>query len=202
MRSKPSIGEGYPFHCIKKRPSVKGGLLICTHTYRFKTRLNRVYLVDVEQYQHKIFIIKFFLKNHQDSDKRFNLTTREVREVDGERIVVYDNDGWRIISTCLHIMLDIRAKHPLMSGGFIGANKEGESKDNTTRFRIWQKVALAFFDPDKYTHYPNESASAYFIECKANSKDQGLLVKAEEMFNRLYAMPAGLFDDTRTAQAG
>lgn len=192
MPSRASLGEGYPYRYIKKRPSAKGGLLLCRHTYRFKTRLNKVYIVDVEEYQHQIFIIKFYLKNHQDSPKRFNLTTL-TKDREGKNH--YDNDGWRIISTCLNIMLEIRERHPKMSGGFIGANKIGESKVLTARFRLWRQVALTFFDPDNYTHYPNEAASAYFIQSNLNTHPD-LLIKAEQMFNQLYAIPEGLFQDT------
>jgi len=198
MHSRSTLGEGYPFRQITKRPSVKGGLLICTYTYRFKTRYNRVYLVDVEQYQHRIFIVKFYLKNHQDSKKKFNLTTKQV-DKDGK--VTYDNDGWRILSTCLQIMLKVREKHPDMSGGFIGANREGESLVSTKRFLVWSQAALTFFNPESYVHYSNPGASTYFIQSKRNTNPD-LLVKAQEMFTTLYLNSEGLFSENGASDAG
>ena len=198
MLSKSSLGEGYSFHATKQRPSIRGGLLLSTRTYRFKTRLNRIYLAEVEYYRHDIFIIKFYLKNHRGSKRKFNLTTKSVG-ADGK--AQYDGDGWRIITTCLRIMLAVRAKFPLMSCGFIGAELEGESKDCTKRFRVWSKVVLAFFDPEQYTHHSNSPQSAYFIECNANPEPD-LLTKAVEMFEKIYLGVDGLLADASTIRVG
>lgn len=58
------------------------------YLYRFKTRLNRTYLVEIEEYRYDTYAIKFYLKNHADSPNRYNLLT-------------HDGDAFRILSTCL-----------------------------------------------------------------------------------------------------
>ena len=198
MHSRQSLGTGYSFRYIRKRPSTADGLLLCTHLYRFKTRRNKVYLVEIEHYKNDIFVIKFYLKNHQGSDKKFNLTTKTV---DNEGNTHFDNDGWRILSTCLRIMLKLRADYPLMSGGFIGANLEGEEKSCTKRFKVWSQAALTFFDPEHYNHYSNPEYSTYFIECK-KAKNPNLLEEAGKMFTELYVDQAGLFGENSPSRVG
>lgn len=198
MPSRSLLGAGYTFRHRKQGPSVKGGPLLYTHRYVFRTRLNRTYFVDVEQYKHDIFIIKFYLKNHRGSDKKFNLTTRES---DGKGGIMYDNDGWRIISTCLQIMLELRRKYPLLSGGFIGAHLEGEGKCNTKRFKVWSQVVQTFFDPDHYVHYQNLEYSTYFIQCK-DSPEPNLVEVAADMFHKLYVDREGIFTTNRPIRIG
>jgi hypothetical protein len=196
--SRLPLGPGYQFRYIKKRPSVKGGLLLFTHQYRFKTQHNRVYLVDVEQYKHDIFIVKFYLKNHKGSPNRFSLTTKSFDEHGKAK---YDNDGWRILSTCLQIMLSLRAEYPKMSGGFIGASLEGEGKILTKRFRIWSQAALTFFNPEHYNHYSNPNVSTYFIENKQCGVPN-MLAEAGRMFQELYIDQGGLFSENGPSRVG
>ena len=200
MPSKSSLGQGYEVHSMKKKPSAKGGFLISTHCYRFKTRFNRFYIVEVEQYQHHVYIIKFYLKNHRNSPNKFSLMTN-YKDQEGQRH--FDNDGFRIMSTCVRIMLRIREADPLASGGFIGANRVGEGMCNTKRFQIYRQLAVTFFDPKHFYHYPNVAESAYFIQAR-NNPDALLLQKAELMFNELYVLPNNLFvaGSGRTAGVG
>ena len=198
MLSRSSLGVGYPFRYIKKRPPTRGGLLLCTHTYRFKTRLNRVYLVDVEQYKYDIFIVKFYLKNHKESKQRYNLTTKNTNSQGDAH---YDCDGWRVLTTCLRIMLEMQEQYPNMSGGFIGANRLDELKSDTTRYRVWRQAALTFFSPEKYMHYGNPEASAYFIAYK-DSPVPNLVDRASEMFEEIYQNTEGLFPNSGSAQSG
>ena len=59
MLFKRTLGEGYPF-TYRKGPSHKDGPLVCVHHYTFRTRKNRRYVVDAEEYQHHTYVLKYY----------------------------------------------------------------------------------------------------------------------------------------------
>lgn len=59
MPSERELSEGYVFH-YRKGPSHSDGPLVCTHYYTFRTRKNRRYVVEAEQYQHHVYVLKYY----------------------------------------------------------------------------------------------------------------------------------------------
>ena len=174
---KRKLGEGYPFQ-YRKGPSEKGGPLLCIHHYTFRTRKNKRYAVQVEQYRHHVYVLKYYPLSHKSSPNKF-------------RVLTNDGDAFRILTTCFQIFLDIYRRDPLASAGFIGEALVGEDEANTKRFRVYMQSVLTFADPAHFAHHPAPEASAYFLENKANP-EPNLKQQVERMFQELYILPQGL----------
>lgn len=171
------LGPGYKLS-YKKGPSHKDGPLVCTHHYAFRTLKNKRYMADVEQYQHHIYVIKFYPLSLKLSPNKYKILTG-------------DGGAGHIVTTCVRIFLDLYSRDPLASGGFIGEASIGEEEENTKRFQVYIKLAGTFFDPNKFRHHSNANASSYFLESLTNP-ETGLKDLAEEMFHKLYVLPRAL----------
>lgn len=135
-------------------------------------------MADVEQYQHHIYVIKFYPLAVKLSPNKYKILTG-------------DGGAGHIITTCIRIFLDIYQRDPLASAGFIGEASIGESEENTKRFQVYIKSASTFIGTEKFRHHSNEKASSYFLESLANP-EPNLKGLAEDMFNRLYVLPRAL----------
>ena len=167
-------GAGYPF-TYRKGPSHKDGLLVCTHYYTFRTRKNRRYVVEAEQYQHHVYVLKFYPLAHKNSVNRFKL-------------LLNDGDAFRILSTCMRVFADVFKRDSLSSAGFVGEASLGENRAFTKRFRIYFQAVITFVEPALFIHHPMPGISAYFLERRANPEPD-LKAKAEKMFRELYIVP-------------
>lgn len=128
--------------------------------YSFKTS-NYPYLVEVEQYPHNIYVLKFYRRIHKGNKERFNLLTNEGR-------------CSRIVGTCFSIFMDIYKKNPLASFGFIGSytidKKTGnvEPKSSTKRFKIYSLAVISYFGEETFTHFQNPANSVYLAISNKN----------------------------------
>lgn len=108
-------GEVYPF-TYRKGPPQQGGPLICIHYYTFRTRKNRRYVVEAEQYKHQVYMLKFYPLAFKSSSNRFKL-------------LVNDGDAFRILSTCLRVFCRHLPSRPAGLGRIhrrsIGWGKQG-----------------------------------------------------------------------------
>ena len=187
MPFERELGEGYPFH-YRKGPSHKDGPLVCTHYYTFRTRKNRRYVVEAEQYQHHVYVLKYYPLALKASPNRFKL-------------LVNDGDAFRILTTCTQIFLDICARDPLASAGFVGEALLGEGNVNTKRFRVYLKMVTAFIGPMRFLHHPLPAISAYFLENRANPEPD-LKDQVEQMFRELYIVPEAMEADKSIPLSG
>ncbi len=168
--------------------------------YRFKTDKNQTYIVMVEQYHHDIFIIKFYLKAHRNSDFKYNFLTGF-------------HEPSRILGTCLQIAISILKANPKASLGFIGAatideikakletdKARKDAKDQgqefiespkkpTKRFSVYIGVAANFFSPEKFLHVEDQKNNAYAIINKNNENPFRLKAEIEKMFHKHYVLP-------------
>jgi len=142
------------------------------YTYAFKDDDKQTYLVYLDQYDPNIFIVKYHLKNHSSSSKKYSLRTN-------------GNHAARVICTSVYIMIDMLKKNPYASFGFIGAADNGENKVNTKRFRIYSKVMARLFAPTNFTHYHLVNQSAYFMLSKNTSDQQDVLDALDLIFREL-----------------
>ncbi|TGE13865.1 hypothetical protein [Hymenobacter elongatus] len=152
--------------------------MVCTHYYTFRTRKNRRYVVQAEQYEHHVYVLKFYPLALKNSPNRFKL-------------LVNDGDAFRILSTCLRVFADICSRDPLASAGFIGEALTGESRTLTKRFRIYFQSVVTFIEPANFIHHPLPAISAYFLENRANP-EPGLIASVEQMFQEFYIVPEAL----------
>jgi hypothetical protein len=123
----------------------KGELEFKEHKLSFNCRFNHKYIINVEEYNlgdsnDVIFIIKFHLKSHTDSDHKYNLLTKH-------------KDAPRLIRTCVNVMIKFFKDEPTASFGFIGANSLSENREETKRFNIYKKVMENFFSPVHFAHH-------------------------------------------------
>ncbi len=177
MPFKRTLGEGYPF-TYRKGPSHKDGPLVCMHHYTFRTRKNRRYVVDAEEYQHHTYVLKYYPLSHKSSANKY-------------RVLTNDGDAFRILTTCTQVFLDICRRDPLASAGFVGEALAGEGVSNTKRFRVYLQTVSTFIGPNRFIHHPLPAISAYFLECRANP-EPGLKETVEQMFRELYIVPQAL----------
>ena len=167
----------YDFKYVQSIKS-SDGIPLKTHRYSFKTSKKLRFLVDVEEYDFQVFIIKFYLKSHLYSAKRFNLLTN-------------DFDTPRKLRTCLQIMLSIYKKNPLASFGFIGApiiddeRHINETRSNTKRYRIYSILVKSLFSDLHFTHAYNQKQSAYALINKDNLEPE-LFTKVQKLFADYY----------------
>ncbi len=142
-------------------------------------------MVEAEQYQHHVYILKYYPLALKASPNRFKL-------------LVNDGDAFRILTTCTQIFLDICQRDSLASAGFVGEALVGESQTTTKRFRVYLKMVTTFIGPMRFVHHPLPAISAYFLECRANP-EPGLLATVEQMFRELYIVPEAMENGKPTA---
>ncbi|WP_231552778.1 hypothetical protein [Prevotella melaninogenica] len=114
------------------------------------------------------------MKAHRDSDKKYNVMTGL-------------NEARECIYTCMAIMNEVAKKDSQASFGFIGANRIGESEDNTSRFRVYKRYTLTLFGPNEYEHMINIGKSAYLLLNKKELRSNPNLINdIVEGFKELY----------------
>lgn len=146
--------KGYKFRYCNTIKSHKKSHLLAIHIYSFRNDRGIFYVANVEEYLHGMHVVKFFLKNHAESKKKYNYLSNE-------------GSARRVIYTCVEIGLEIFAKNPFASFGFIGSPTIKEltiSKlNNSKRFRVYQYFAKFFFSPENFVHSFNQENSSYII---------------------------------------
>jgi hypothetical protein len=145
-----------------------------TRIYSFKGS-NAQYIVEVEEFEFDVFILKFYQKSHRLSSEKFNLLTM-------------NHDVQGVIRTVLDIALDIlKNENPHASFGFVGTNKPNEEKHCTQRFRIYRQLMKNFFGSTSWVHYEMEDSSAYLMlnRCHAEQKRE-VIPRIVDMFRLVY----------------
>ena len=168
----------YPYRFVKKVTEPwdgPQGFMLFKELYSFKSpKSNQTYWVWIEVYKHHFYAVKFHLKAHRDSDKKYNVMTGL-------------NEARECIYTCMAIMNEVAKKDSQASFGFIGANKIGESEDNTSRFRVYRRYTLTLFGPNEYEHMFNIGKSAYLLLNKKELRSNPNLINdIVEGFKELY----------------
>ncbi len=119
--------------------------------YTFRSpKSKQTYWVWIEVYEHDFYAIKFHLKAHRYSERKYSLMTGF-------------NEARPVINTCIAIMLEISKRNPHASFGFIGANMEDESTYITKRFRIYSTLMATYFNAQIFKHLTVLEKSAYML---------------------------------------
>ena len=166
--------EGYPYIFIQRCKSYDKGILY-VDIYRFKsTKSNLTYMVRVERYDYNMYAVKFYQKNHRNSDKKYQLLSNTF-------------EPRRILYTIMNIMYDIYQENPRASFGFIGANCENEDIANTKRYRVYRKLVATQVSEKMFIHTRNEDKSTcMIINRKELEEHSDLIEKIEDTFVELY----------------
>ena len=167
--------EGYKFTSKGSRKECDGEMYFRRHTFSFKSRSNNTYIVEVDEFdEFLLFIVKFYLKSHRLSERKFQLLT-EFNEASG------------LITTCVNIMMSFYEANPYRSFGFIGMNSENETEKETKRFRIYSEVMKRIFQPVKFTHHIHKPKSAYLLLNRDYAETHlDLFTDIEIYFNKYY----------------
>ncbi len=129
--------------------------------FTFDCRFNYRYMVRLEEYPSKVFMIKFHLRRDKNNNNRYKLLTGF-------------HDASRVIGTCIHIALDFwKEKVPDASFGLIGVWSVGEDESKSSkRYHLYVRVLQAKFSPVHFLHQDIPSKSAYFmISRKMDAKE-------------------------------
>jgi hypothetical protein len=167
--------EAYTFVEVSRRMESDGDLSFRRHTFHFKSRKNHTYLVYIDEFEdYHLCIIKFFLKAHSLSEKKFQLMTK-------------NDEAASLITTCIVIMWEFYKANPYRSFGFIGMNSEGEDANTTKRFRLYAKVMARKFSPKEFKHLIYPKKSAYLmLNIHAAETNPKLLDSIETFFDKYY----------------
>ena len=164
----------YPFTFIHRSRNCGQGILY-VDIYRFKsTKSNLSYLVRVERYEHNMYAVKFYQKNHRLSPKKY-------------QILSHTYEARRIIYTCMNVMFSIFQENPRASFGFIGANCEGESEADTKRYRVYRKIVATQISEEQFIHTRNKEKSACMLINRMELQSfPNLIEEIEKTFQELY----------------
>ena len=164
--------SSYNFRYCNSSKIKKGQYDVREHVLTFNCNLGLRYIVKVEEYYHSLYAIKFYLKIHANSKRKFNLITGNQTPLP-------------VIGTCIEIMKYFIAKNPFASFAFIGSNSVNENRENTKRFRIYKQLMENIFSPLNFKHLSFLRESAYILINKDNS-EPNLLPLYENMFREIY----------------
>jgi hypothetical protein len=135
--------------------------------YRFKAQ-HRTYFVTLEIFSYGIAAIKYCDVKDKESKKAYNK-------------IFNDGDAFRVITTCLHIMLDYWKKNPTTSFAFYAVPRELQStlliKDakrletyKNIRFRIYRYAMINLFAPTHFTQLTDNKNCLYVLLNKKQKK--------------------------------
>lgn len=149
-------------------------------TFSFKcSKTNERYIVLLHQFEFDIFIIKFFLKKHKLSKDKYKLLTNL-------------NNGTRILSTCIDVLIHVYTICPNASFGFIGEQLKNEKESKrfkkeliNKRFSLYRRMVTSLFDDTLFSHHQYLNENAYVLLNKSNPEPD-LILKIEGLFGRHY----------------
>ena len=169
-----TLPESYAYTYVQRCKSYDKGILYID-IYRFKSEKSKLtYMVRVERYEHNMYAVKFYQKNHRHSDRKYQLLSNTF-------------EPRRILYTVMNIMVEILRKNPKASFGFIGANCENESTENTKRYRVYNRLVATKVSEDLFVHKEDVKTSAYMlVNRKELQEHPELIAKIERTFSELY----------------
>lgn len=131
--------------------------------WKFKsTKSNKWYIVEVEEFPHDFYGLKFYYKGVANSKRRYSLLT-------------YDFEPRTIVMSCINIMRNYYDENPCASFGFVAADDIDtfETKNVHTpnkRFRFYRRMMLTLFSPVNFEQYTDTANSIYLLINKKTLK--------------------------------
>lgn len=166
----------YVFNKVNIERPINDKHLICTHNYTFKAN-GTPYIVKVEEYPGKIYIIKFFRKQDRKRIDRYHILTNEFKCTS-------------IVSTCIRILKSILDKDTSASFGFLGSNtvtKEYEElRNETQRFKIYKGAMENLVGDTVFEHSMDLKNSTYLMINRKNPSIDDFINKSRDMFDEIF----------------
>jgi hypothetical protein len=150
--------EGYSYLLKSKINVSEGDVQFKKHIYTFKSpKTNQTYILEVDEFEAFVLCaVKFSLKAHRDSSRRFSLKSGL-------------QEAPSILTTCVNAMMHFYDQNPYRSFSFIGMSSEEEQNDptkgknSTKRFRLYSKIVAYLISDKKFHHYKYAKSSAYLL---------------------------------------
>lgn len=143
------IPSSYSYVFVHRSQGCDGVLRV--DLYRFTSIKSGLdYIVRVEEYPNNMYAVKFYLKSHSNSSRKYQLMTNTF-------------EARTVINTCINIMLSVYDQNCMASFGFIGSNSDGESVSNTKRYRVYSKIIATYFSDKLFMHIENIDKSVYML---------------------------------------
>lgn len=172
--------EGYVLTFIQKKICKDETKHLYGLIYKFFSPVTQhIYVVIADYFDCNVFSIKFYSKRHRKSDRKYN-------------IVINRGDIFRIIQTCIELIVKLIESHPGASFGFIASrsidpkSKRAEPLANNQRYLVYKRY-FARIGYEKFDHYEFDNASAYLLINRDNCNDTNPLKDSiVEMFRSTY----------------
>jgi len=174
--SSSSPLNSYSFILIQSPKNKKSKNFERNWLHRFNTQDKQTYLVEANQHEYDVFVVKFSRKSDRFSKNKYGILTNR-------------HDARRILATIIAISKDIQDRIPSASFVFLGEPTIQEKSDRveeeermlTKRFRIYRTIAEALFSPDNWSHIRYDQISGYILlnRKKADSEEgiEGRIIK-------------------------
>jgi hypothetical protein len=174
----------YPFQPLGKRETFIAEPTQRTH-YRFKASY-RTYFVTLEIFSYGVAAIKYCDVKDKDSKNAY-------------KKIFNDGDAFRVITTCLYIMLDYWKKNPNTSFAFYSVPRELQNtlliEDiknlevyKKVRFRIYKYAMINLFSPTYFTQLTDEKNCIYLLLNKNQQNQKLTLTKMGEYLLNNYSL--------------
>jgi hypothetical protein len=169
--------EGYAYLLKSKSNIIEGDLQFRKHIYTFKSpKTNQTYVLEVDEFEAFVLCaVKFSLKAHRNSSRRFSLKSGL-------------QEAPSILTTCINVLMQLYDENPYRSFSFIGMSSEEEQtdptkgKNNTKRFRLYCKIVAYLVSDKKFHHYRYAKSSAYLLLNRDYAATQPKLLEQIESF--------------------
>lgn len=132
------------------------------------------YIVEVEQYDYNVYVVKFYCAQHKEYGNRYAVLTGY-------------NDTFRILSTLIDIIMNILNKDPKATFAFKAEPCAGEEISNNKRYKVYAQLIANYVGVEKFEHSNIEDRSCYVLMNRNIAGEHpDLPSKVEKMFSSIY----------------
>ena len=167
---------GYPYqYKTSMAGDVDAPYMKRRHLYEFVSpKSHETYMVWVEEYEDDFYAIKFHLRRDKKNKNKYAVMTGL-------------KEALPVLNTCMTIMASVAQLNEYSSFGFIGANMDGESVENTKRYRVYSRLAATYVSEELFEHHINVKKSAYIlVRKKALLRNPQLISDVNKKFLEMY----------------
>jgi hypothetical protein len=159
----------YPIKLIQRKQKWFKAPYISRYIFTFVSSRKKLrFVIEIDEFEHNFYAIKFYPKHLKKSVDRYNLITN-------------NGDVIRILLSCASSIPIILEKNKLASFGFVGSrikskkNKSfSESFYQNKRYRIYSTLIQEVIGNKYFDHFEFNNLSAYLLLNKANTNPKRL----------------------------
>lgn len=146
----------YDIKFIQKASSARSGGDAFSYAliYRFFTRRRLKYIIRLEVHEHNLYVLKYYASRDKKKDDKYSRLTNH-------------NDAYRILRTCLEVMLITLRNDDYASFGFTASSSidgdKVEGKVANQRYRVYTELILRTIGPERFEHYSYKKVSSYLL---------------------------------------